>query len=80
LAAALHQFPESGEVQRAAYLVAVRDHKLTRQNLADAARAEFTHFSSFVAPATVVDRPRSDYLRHYFAELLTMQPAAQPAK
>jgi len=69
LVTARKQFPGSGLVQRAAYEVAKREKKVTRELLADAARAEFNHFSSFVAVATVVNRPRSDYLRQYFAEL-----------
>jgi tetratricopeptide (TPR) repeat protein len=69
LAAALKQFPESGAVWRVAYEVARREGKLTRELLAGAAKAEFSHFSSFVAPATVVNRPRADYLREYFAQM-----------
>jgi len=83
LAAARKQFPDSSLVQRMAYEVAARENKVTRALLADAARAEFTHFSSFVAPATVVNRPRSDYLRAYFAQMLRMPadlPAAAPTK
>ena len=79
LLAALKQFPESGMIQRAAYQTALREQKVTRTLLANAAQAEFTHFSSFVAPATVVNRPRSDYLRTYFAQLLLMPPEAKPA-
>jgi hypothetical protein len=79
LAAALKQFPESGMIQRAAYETAEHEGKVTRQLLADAAKAEFTHFSSFVAPATVVNRPRSDYLRAYFAQLRLMPQAANQA-
>jgi hypothetical protein len=78
LAAARKQFPDSGLVQRVAYEVAKRENTVTRDLLADAARAEFKHFSSFVAFATVVNRPRSDYLRQYFAELSRM-PAAPKA-
>jgi hypothetical protein len=36
---------------------AAREKKVTRELLADAARAEFRYFSSFVAPATAVNRP-----------------------
>jgi len=78
LLAARKQFPDSGLVQRVAYEVARQENKVTRELLADAARAEFKHFSSFVARATVVNRPRSDYLRQYFAELGRM-PAAPKA-
>lgn len=80
LKAALKQFPESGMVQRAAFEVAVRENRLTRGLLAAAAMAEFSHFSTFVAPATVIARPRSNYLRQYFAQMAHMsvtQPAAQ---
>ncbi|HEX8523137.1 MAG TPA: hypothetical protein VF669_12845 [Tepidisphaeraceae bacterium] len=77
LQAALKQFPESGGVQRVAYEVAKKHGHVTRELLANAARAEFTHFSSFVAPATVVNRPRSDYLRQYFAELAKMPQEAE---
>ena len=66
-------------IQRAAYEVAVRENRVTRALLAAAAKAEFTHFSSFVAPATVINRPRSDYLRQYFAEL-TRMPAEASTK
>lgn len=76
LVAALKQFPESGIVQRVAIELAQKENKVTKQLLADAAKAEFTHFSSFVAFATIVDRPRSDYLRAYFAGLEKM--AAKP--
>ena len=71
LAAALKQFPQNGVVQRANVQVASHDHKLTRTVLAAAAEAEFTHFSSFIAPATVIDRPRSNYLRQYFSKMAT---------
>jgi len=79
LLAARKQFPDSGLVQRVAYEVARQENKVTRELLADAARAEFKHFSSFVARATVVNRPRSDYLRQYFAELGRM-PATPKAE
>ena len=69
LVAALKQFPESGIVQRIAYEVAKQENKITKQQLADAAKAEFKHFSSFISFATIVNRPRSDYLRNYFSEL-----------
>jgi hypothetical protein len=69
LVAALKQFPDSGLVQHIAYNVAQREHKVTKLLLANAAKAEFKHFSSFATFATVVDRPRSDYLRGYFSEL-----------
>jgi tetratricopeptide (TPR) repeat protein len=80
LTAALKQFPESGLIWRAAYETAAREGKVTRPLLASAARAEFTHFTSFVAPATVVNRPRSNYLRGYFAQLLRTPPTTQPGK
>jgi tetratricopeptide (TPR) repeat protein len=83
LAAARKQFPDSALIQRIAYEIATQENKVTRAQLADAARAEFTHFSSFVAPATVVNRPRSDYLRAYFAQMRQLpadRPAAAPAK
>jgi tetratricopeptide (TPR) repeat protein len=76
LAAALKQFPEDGRIQRIAFETAKAENKLTRDRLVAAAEAEFHHFSSFVAPATVVNRPRSDYLRQYFALLLRMEGAA----
>ncbi len=79
LIAALKQFPESGLVQRAAYEAAVRENKVTRELLAAAAKAEFKRFTSFVAPATVVNRPRSDYLRQYFAQMPSAPPAKNPA-
>jgi tetratricopeptide (TPR) repeat protein len=79
LAAARKQFPDSSLVQRLAYEVAAHEKKVTRALLADAARAEFTHFSSFLAPATVVNRPRSDYLRAYLAQMLRMPAAEKPA-
>ena len=75
LAAAAKQFPDSAAVQRFRYEAAARQGKVTARLLADAARAEFSHFSSFVAFATVVDRPRSDRLRAYFKQLATMAPA-----
>ena len=78
LADALKQFPESGLIHRAAYDVAMRDHKITRELLAAAAQAEFTHFTLFVAPATVINRPRSDYLRSYFAQLLQLRAPNKP--
>jgi hypothetical protein len=80
LKAALRQFPESGLVHRAAYEVAVRDGTLTRSQLAAAAQAEFTHFSSLVAPATVINRPRSVYLRQYFSLMLRLPAATEPAE
>jgi tetratricopeptide (TPR) repeat protein len=79
LRAALKQFPQSGLVQRAMIEVAVRDKTVTRSKLAAAAQAEFAHFSSFVAPATVVNRPRSDYLRQYFAMMLRIPATIKPA-
>ncbi len=69
LKAALKQFPESGLIQRVSYEVAKVEKRVTKQQLADAAKAEFKHFTSFVAFATVVNRPRSDYLREYFGEM-----------
>ena len=80
LAAALRQFPENGMVQCAALMVASRDTEGDPSIAGQRRRAEFTHFTSFVAPATVVNRPRSDYLRHYFAQLQSMPPSTQPAK
>jgi hypothetical protein len=74
LVAALKQFPDSGLVQRARFEVAKREHALTRELLVDAARAEFAHFTSFVAPVTAVTRPRSDYLREYFAQMRLVPP------
>jgi thioredoxin-like negative regulator of GroEL len=76
LIAAQKQFPESGLVQRVVYEMAKREKKITKQLLADAAKAEYKHFSSSVAFATVVNRPRSDYLRQYFAELESYKPKA----
>jgi hypothetical protein len=78
LVAARKQFHDSCLIQRINYEVAIINHKLTRQVLADAARAEFTHFSSFMAPATAVNRPRSDYLRGYFAFLQKMPAEKTP--
>jgi hypothetical protein len=69
LTTALKQFPDSGAVWRVAYEVAQQEGKVTRELLAAAAKAEFTHFSSFMAPATVVNRPRAGYLREYFAQM-----------
>lgn len=79
LVAARKQFPDSSMIQRINYEVALTHNKLTREILADAAKSEFTHFSSFKALATVVNRPRSDYLRDYFKRLEKM-PAAKPAE
>ena len=74
LIAAQKQFPESGLVQRVVYEVAKKEKKINKQLLADAAKAEFKHFTSSVAFATVSDRPRSDYLRQYFVELENLKP------
>jgi tetratricopeptide (TPR) repeat protein len=78
LLAALKQFPESCDVQRANVEVAAREKKLSRDMLAAAAKAEFRHFSSFVAPATVVNRPRADYLRSYFTTMGSMTAGQGP--
>jgi tetratricopeptide (TPR) repeat protein len=69
LTAALKQFPENGQIQRLAYETAAREKKVTMDVLASAARAEFAHFSSYAAFATVVERPRAGYLREYFSEM-----------
>ena len=66
---ALKQFPMDGPILRMAVLLAEKDKSVTTDLLARAAKAEFSHFSSSMAPATAVNRPRSDYLRQYFAEL-----------
>jgi hypothetical protein len=79
LAEALKQFPESGLVQKVAYDVAARENKITRELLADAAKAEFTRFTSFVAPATVVNRPRAGLLRAYMKQLHEMGATTKPA-
>jgi tetratricopeptide (TPR) repeat protein len=78
LAAALKQFPESAMVWKIAYDVAKTEGKVTKELLAGAAKAEFTKFSSYVAPATVVNRPRAGYLRVYFAQLNRMAAAPAP--
>jgi tetratricopeptide (TPR) repeat protein len=77
LLAALKQFPDSGLIQRVNYEVAKSEKRLTSQLLQNAAKAEFNHFTTLTAVATVVDRPRSDYLRQYFAELQQIKPAGQ---
>jgi hypothetical protein len=69
LVQAVKTFPLNGAIQRIALITAKRENKLTRELLAAAAKAEFHHFSSFMAPATIINRPRSNYLRAYFAEL-----------
>jgi hypothetical protein len=79
LKAAIRQFPGNAPIQRIAYEVAVRENDVTKPLLADTAKAEFNHFSSFVAFATAIDRPRSDYLREYFAKMLKMPAAAKTA-
>jgi len=73
LAEALKQFPENGLIQRIGYEVANSEKKVTKQMLAAAAAAEFGHFSSSTSAFAVLSRPRSDYLRQYFAELQTMK-------
>ena len=78
LAEAMKQFPESSAIHRIAYEVAVTENKVDRTLLANAARAEFTHFSSFAAPGTVVDRPRSGYLRSYFGQLHRIRDMKEP--
>jgi hypothetical protein len=73
LTAALKQFPDSGLIRRIQYEAAHSEGKVTKQLLATAAQAEFHHFTSLVAPFTVVNRPRSDYLRQYFIEMQTLK-------
>jgi tetratricopeptide (TPR) repeat protein len=77
LLAAVKQFPDNGPILREAYEVAAREKKVTKELLAQAARAEFKHFSSFVGFGTVINRPRSDYLRSYFKQLAAMRATTQ---
>ena len=46
-------------IQRTVILSAASEGKLTKQQLAAGAQAEFNHFSAFTVPATVIIRPRS---------------------
>ncbi len=77
LAAALKQFPENGAIYRIAYEVAKKGNDVTMELLASAARAEFTHFSSYTAFATVIDRPRAGYLREYVREMERIRAAQE---
>jgi hypothetical protein len=78
LSAALKQHPESGIIQRAAILSAATAGTLTKQQLAAGAQAEFNHFSAFTAPATVINRPRSGYLRQYFGQMHRLATEKKP--
>jgi tetratricopeptide (TPR) repeat protein len=69
LKAALQQFPGNATIERTKFETAVRENKVTRQLLVNAAMAEFNHFSYTLAPGTIIPQPRSDYLREYFSLL-----------
>lgn len=77
LTAAHQQFPDNGEIMHVVCVVAKAEKRLTRQLLSQAAQAELNQFSSFIAPASVVLRPRSDYVRSYFGELARMPNGRQ---